>query len=65
MGDFLLYDVWGGLMFNLPFLAFSALVGWVLTNAVLKNRKLNKKTIVAISAVVAIVIFLLLKSQVS
>lgn len=65
MGDFLLYDVWGGLMFNLPFLALSALVGWVLTNAVLKNRKLNKKTLVAISAVVAIIIFLLLKSQVS
>lgn len=65
MGDFLLYDVWGGLMFNLPFLALSALVGWALTNAVLKNRKLNKKILVAISAVVAIVIFLLLKSQVS
>ena len=65
MCDFLLYDLLGGLMFNLPFAALSALVGWTLTNAVLKNRKLNKKTLVAISAVVAIVIFLLLKSQVS
>ncbi|EKD24305.1 MAG: hypothetical protein ACD_81C00058G0003 [uncultured bacterium] len=60
--DFLLYDVWGGIMFNIPFVALSGYIGWKVTQAIFKKSKLGKRVIVGISVLVSIGIFVVLKS---
>jgi len=62
MAEFLLYEVWGGLMFNLPFLALSAFVGWKIGGVIAKRMKLEKIGSRVLMILVTAVVFLVLKS---
>ena len=62
MADFLLYDVWGGLIYNIPSLALSIFVGWRLAVLIVKGKKLDKKYTKLLTFLIAVVMFILLKS---
>lgn len=62
MRDFLLYDIWGGFIFNLPSIAISLLLGYYLAKKYAKNREVSKKKRYLIAGIIAIVFFLVLKS---
>jgi len=62
MAQFLMYEVWGGLVFNIPTIALSIYVGWKLSNYIIKGRKWNTKYIKPIAGLFALIIFIILKS---
>jgi len=64
MAQFLMYEVWGGLVFNIPALALSLYVGWKLSNGIIKGRELDKKYTKPLAIIFAVVIFASLNSLV-
>lgn len=56
MKDFLLYDIWGNIMYNLPALALSIYIGY-LVNKSLSKKENTKKYSKIISIIITLIIF--------
>lgn len=56
MKDFLLYDVWGNIMYHLPALALSIFIGYIINKSLSKKESVKKYSVI-ISVIISVAIF--------